>query len=141
MKSHLMLIAIVLIAVAARAVEPAPGATELIHPFRIVAIPVDATDTHKAAAQELANALGIESIVTAKRNPVCCVWLEITAWTPNPGTPGYIIINQPGGSLISASDEKQLKIAVQRFKHTIVGIGKEAEVPNGLLTSFPVSGS
>ena len=78
-------------------------------------------------------------ISAGKVNPVCCVWLEISGWTPNPGEPGYVIINQGGGSLIRAANEKQLQAAVARFIASIDKTGKEIRVPLGLLTSYPIA--
>jgi hypothetical protein len=86
-------------------------------------------------AEEVAKSLdpGRPPVVQASpRNPVCCVWLEITHWTPNPGKPGWIIINQGGGSIISASDTKQMKLAVEKFKSTARRVNDGTEAPLGL---------
>jgi hypothetical protein len=93
--------------------------TEFVRPFPIVALAADASDAHKAAAQEIADAVGVSVVIEVEKNPVCCIWVEVTGWTPNPGVPGYFIINQSGGSIISASDEKQLKTAVEQFKRAV----------------------
>ena len=122
-----------------QAAEPTAKIDEMVRPFPIVGIPIGASIAHKAAANELAQALGASVQIEAKANPACCVWLEITGWTPNPGAPGYIIVNQPGGSIVSASDEDQLKLAVQRFKNVMQKSGKDVLVPKGLLTNFPLA--
>jgi hypothetical protein len=75
-----------------------------------------------------------------KDNPVCCVWVEITNWTPNPGVAGYVIVNQPGGRIISASDLAQLRAAVQRFQQTIRKNGNSVEVLLGLLRNDALAG-
>ena len=127
----------VFVAAIALAAEP-NGETEVdfIRPFPIVAVPVDASDAHKAAAKAVADAIGPGIFSELKTNPVCCVWLEINGWMPNPGEPGYVIINQAGGSIISASNEEQLRAAVERFKASIRKNGDQVEVPAGLLTSY-----
>jgi hypothetical protein len=108
-------------------------------PSRSLVCPFTASREHKAAAKTVADALGVKIITEGKTNPVCCVWLEVTKWTPSPGEPGYVIINQGGGSLISASDEKQLQAAVARFIASIDKSKKEARVPRGLMTSYPIA--
>lgn len=69
---------------------------------------------------------------------MCCIWMEISNWTPNPGAPGYIMVNQSGGSVVSASNQEQLVLAVKRLKQEMQGKGAEAKVPQGLLTNFPI---
>lgn len=112
---------------------------EFIRPFPIVAHPVGASAAHKAAAQRIANALGVKLILKQNVNPVCCIWLEVIHWTPNPGHGGYIINNQSGGSLISASDEEQLEAAVDRFIASIRTIDGNPHVPMGILTNYRIA--
>lgn len=131
-----------LIGVVARADEPTANAADnYVRPYPIVAIPTGASAAHKAAAKEIATTLGVRFMGEMKYNPVCCVWVEITKWIPNPGEPGYIIVNQNGGSIVSASDEQQLRAAVERLKKSIRTIDGVVEVPLGLLTSYPIVAS
>lgn len=61
----------------------------------------------EALTKEIAQALQLPESAIAfrgKRNPVCCIWFEINRFTPNPGQAGYMILNQPGGSLVTASN-------------------------------------
>ena len=84
----------------------------------------------------VADAVGVGTVSVMEKNPVCCIWLEVTGWTPNPGEPGYFVINQAGGSIISASDEEQLQKAVERFKKSIRKSADGAEVPLGMMSSY-----
>ena len=112
--------------------------TKYIRPFPIVGLPDNADKDHQALADEVAKAIGSKLILKQKSNPICCVWLEISLGTPNPGEPGYIIVNQGGGSLIMASDVEQLRKAVARFKGSLRKVKDGVEVPEGVMTSFPV---
>jgi len=111
-------------------------APDFVAPYPIVAVPTGATEAQKAAASDIAAAMGDTGFVETDVNPVCCVWIEITGWTPNPGGGGYIIVNQPGGSIISASDVDQLRPAVERFKKSLRA--HNGLVPVGLLTNYPL---
>jgi hypothetical protein len=111
---------------------------EFIRPYPVVGVSTDADDDVKSAASEIASAIRVDLVIEGKTNPVCCVWIEISRWTPNPGTPGYIIVNQPGGSIITASNAEQLRLAVKRFKESIRVNDGEIQVPTGLLTNYSV---
>jgi hypothetical protein len=113
-------------------------ATDFVRPFPIVAIAKTASDAQRAAAKEIADALGVNVVSVMDKNPVCCVWLEVSGWTPNPGQAGYFIINQGGGSIISASDDQQLKKAVARFKESVRTGAEGVEVPVGMITSYRI---
>src|SRR5438045_2737286 len=89
----------------------AAAATEYARPFAMIGIPKSTTAEQRAAAEKLGREFGI-TISTFDTNPVCCVWLELRAWRPNPGTDGYVIIHQAGGTLITASSQQQLDAAV-----------------------------
>jgi hypothetical protein len=107
-------------------------------PFPIVMLSEAKDDDLEGPAKEIARVLGIKAIARAKSNPVCCVWVEISHWTPNPGAPGFFILNQPGGSIISASDLEQLTAAIARLKASVREHAGRIEVPMGLMTSYPV---
>lgn len=72
------------------------------------------------------------------QNPVTCIWLELTNWMPEGGIPGYIIINQAGGSVIQASDEQQMELAVERFEAGVEHHDNHVEIPLGLMTNYPI---
>ncbi len=107
-------------------------------PFPMVRIPRTTDDKLKSLAKQIAVAIGVPPVGRLDYNPVCCVWIQIVPWVPNPGTGGYLIINQPGGSIIQASDIDQMKQAVERFKSSIRMHDGKAEVPMGMLTNYPV---
>src|SRR4051812_37001161 len=106
-----------LVVAVAHAADPGvkPSAA-FVRPFPMVATARGASDARKVAAKEVAAAIGVSTFSELERNPVCCIWIEVTGWVPNPGEPGYFIINQGGGSIISASDDEQLRKAVERFR-------------------------
>ena len=109
--------------------------------FPIVAVHARADAELLAAAKEIAEAMGGDKVgvLQVHGNPVCCVWIELNNWgEPNPGAAGYVIVNQPGGSIITASDKKQLKAAVARFKKSIRKKDGKTEALLGLMTNFPV---
>src|SRR5665213_312302 len=62
--------------------EPKP---QFERPFPIVVVASGASDAHKAAAKKLGDAISVHVISEMPRNPVCCIWIEVTGWTPNPG--------------------------------------------------------
>lgn len=130
----------ILVNATTHAAEPtAKPAAEFVRPFPIVAVGHGASDAQKGAAKEIADAVGIRGVSMMEKNPVCCIWVEVTGWTPNPGNPGYFIINQGGGSIISASDEEQLKKAVEQFKKSIRKGPDGVEVPAGMITSYRIA--
>ncbi len=102
----------------------------------MVMLPHGASAELESLAKEIAKTIGAASVGRARQNPVCCVWLEINHWTPNPGSPGFIIVNQPGGTLIQASNHEQMKLAVEKLKSVIRVRNGEAEVPMGLITNY-----
>ena len=115
-----------------------PEYTQLVP---IVAVHARADAELLAAAKEIAEAMGGDKVgvLQVQGNPVCCVWIELNNWgEPNPGAAGYVIVNQPGGSIITASDKTQLKTAVARFKKSIRKKDGKTEVPGGLVTNYSV---
>jgi hypothetical protein len=115
----------------------AESKTEYAQPFPIVGISSGATAKQRAAADRLGREFGIR-VSTFEINPVCCVWLELRTWKPNPGTDGYVIIHQAGGTLISASSQQQLDAAVERFIKSSRESGGKQEAPVGLMTSYEI---
>lgn len=122
-----------------RAAQPTTQpANDFVRPYPIVGISGTATAAQKAAGKQIADAIGTPAFTEMDHNPTCCIWIEVTGWTPNPGEPGYFIINQGGGSIISASDEEQLKKAVEQFTKSIRKGPSGVEVPVGMMTSYRI---
>lgn len=115
-----------------------PSAQHWIPTLGIIAVPKQATAPHRAAAARLAKAFGGNVITVDGRNPVCCVWLDIGLPVPNPGTPGYIVLHQRGGTTISASGQEQLDRAVTRLIAVSKIVDSIRVLPEGVITSFPV---
>ena len=131
-------LAFTLLTLSVLAAEPKETEVTYIRPFPILMYQESEATDLKPLAEDIGKLLGSPVIQSAKGNPVCCVWLEITNYTPNPGEPGYIIINQGGGSIIQASDVEQMKLAVERFKSTAKKTADGVLVPQGLLTNYKI---
>jgi hypothetical protein len=126
-----------LIALHSGCASPRQVQQNLARPFPVVGVPKGATREHRAAADRLAKEFRLP-VVTFEGNPVCCVWLELNSWHPSPGTDGYVIVHQTGGTTITASSPKELEAAVTRFiKSARVPQGQRV-VPVGLMTSYEV---
>lgn len=129
------------VACAPLADAPRDAATQTpayIQPFPVVAFPASASENQRSAARAVAKILGTTVVVEAAVNPVCCVWVEVTNWHPNAGTRGYVIINQEGGSIISATDDDQLGEAIDWLSRACRQTGSGVQVPVGLCTNFKV---
>jgi len=112
-------------------------AAEYATPFPIVGVPKSATAEQRSTAERLGREFGMV-VSTLDTNPVCCVWLELRHWRPNPGEDGYVIVHQPGGTLITASTQQQLDAAVERFIKSSRKRNGKREAPVGLMTSYEV---
>jgi hypothetical protein len=103
-----------------------------------VALPSDSSPEIKAAADRLSKALRNPlAVIQTDQNPVCALWLEVGSWNPNPSTPGYVILIQPGGGQIIASDLKQLEKAISRLNQQKRIRNGKTELPIGVITSYP----
>lgn len=106
-----------------------------------VALPPDSSPEIKAAANRLTKSLNnpLANLQT-ERNPVCALWLEIGTWKPHPSTPGYLILIQPGGGQIIATDLQQLERAIDQLNQKKRVRKGKIELPVGVLTSYPLIG-
>lgn len=137
----MLLIASAVFSIAADA-PPTPNEPSFVSwPWQVSIAPDTDSETQKVAA-DLAFALFREpplAIVTkSPTNPVCCLRLEITRWTPNPGQPGYIILIQGGGGIVLASDVGQMNVAVEKLKSVIQWKEGKPHLPLGMLTNYPM---
>ncbi|PQO45363.1 hypothetical protein [Blastopirellula marina] len=71
-------------------------------------------------------------------NPGCALWVEVTGFKPNPGVGGYVIVIQPGGIVLTATDAEQLERAIERIKQVRQVKKDGVYLPVGLLTNYPV---
>ncbi len=118
--------------------EPTRVISRYTRPYPVVGVPTGASKAHRVLAQQVAEATGHGQIIEQPTNPVCCIWVEINGFNPNPGKAGYVIVNDAGGSIVTASDLEQLRAAVQRFKKSIRSREGKPEIPIGLLTNYSV---
>jgi len=110
-----------------------------VRPFAMVMYDSANEEVLRPYAERVAELVGTTAVQAVDRNPVCCMWIEITRWTPNPGVRGYIINNQPGGSTIQAVDEEQLRLAIERLDANAVRHDGYVELPTGILTNYRVN--
>jgi hypothetical protein len=79
------------------------------------------------------------SLLEANENPGCAFWLKVEKWAPNPGQAGYIIVIQPGGAILIASESSKLDAAVTRIEKMRKTVGGKIYLPLGLVTDYPIS--
>lgn len=121
--------------------EPDGQKKEIIHVslLKPVAYPTGSSNKVKQLATKLCRELGAgHTPIEVHDNPVCCLWLEIDHWQPDPAQGGYVIIVQQGGSKITATDDRQLELAVDHLLKLRKKEGDQVQIPVGLITSYPV---
>ena len=104
-----------------------------------IAVSSSASAELHAVAQDVANLLGQPSLLEVPTNPICCFWVQIDSWQPNPHTPGYVIIVQDGGAVLTASNIEQARLAVTALRR-IARVSKgQVSLPRvALMTNLPV---
>jgi hypothetical protein len=103
-----------------------------------VMFPEQASQPHRNTADRLSKLLGIEHATSSKTNPVCCFWVEIDGWAPNPGSAGFTIVLQKGGAIIRATNQEQLDRAILQVQAVREIRDGEFYLPTDLLlTSYP----
>lgn len=111
------------------------NASDYIRPFPVIAIQKSAGKKVEDLASDLGKSLGISgTVMQVDQNPVCCIWIEI--W--NAGTDGYMINNQQGGSVVLASNIKQLELAFEQLKKLAKKTNGEIQIPIGLITNYEI---
>jgi hypothetical protein len=112
---------------------------------KTVALPADASQEYRAAAEKLAKALGL-SVTEARTKPDRCIWLELHPWDSSTGHwngynywDGYIILHYDNGTVITASSQQWLDKGGERFIKLSRDRGGKREAPTGMTTSFTQS--
>jgi len=108
----------------------------------IVIVPVNGSVEQRAAAEKLAKAFGLTT-TTAETKPVHCIWLELHPWDSSTDHwkgynywDGYVILHYDSGTVITASNQRWLDAAVERFIKSSRERNGKHEAPTGLMTSF-----
>ncbi|QDT42841.1 hypothetical protein Pan241w_29300 [Gimesia alba] len=122
-------------------IESAPQHTKYTNWPWPVAIPKTSSPEIISAAARLTKSLNNPlNVLQVTQNPGCALWLEVGSWKPNPSTPGYLILIQPGGGRIIASNLEQLQLAIHQLKQkTRIHDGK-TELPVGVITNYSLIG-
>ena len=112
-----------------------------------VAIPTNAPPEQRAAAQKLAAAFGL-SVTVAGTRPAHCIWMELRSfdqsqsqanWNGWSYWDGFIILHFHSGTVITASNQRWLDEAVDRFIKSSREHNGARQAPTGLTTSFPLA--
>ena len=134
-KICLLLVAAWSLAVPGEAREPED---RHVRAYPIVAYAKDHAESLKPFADEVSEMIQTKFSLGARvENPVCCVWLELTG-TPNPGVAGYVIVHQAGGTVIQASNAKQMALALKRWRSAAKNSKGIVTFPEGLMTNYKV---
>ena len=72
------------------------------------------------------------------RNPRCCVWFEIVG-AANPGTDGWYMWHELGGTIITATDLNQMRRAIDALNRIAKTETEQRMLPVGITTSFAVN--
>jgi len=84
------------------------------------------------------DSFGGRSINALARNPRCCVWFEIVG-AANPGSDGWYVWHEAGGTIITATNLGQMKKAVDALNRIAKAENEKRLLRTGITTSFPVS--
>lgn len=76
------------------------------------------------------------SVVVVAKNPVCCFWIEIDNWVPNPGCPGFVMAIQGGGAVLRASNVDSALRAVESLRNSIKRIDDRINLPLGVYGEY-----
>jgi hypothetical protein len=108
-----------------------------------VRVPAGASPDHRAAADQLAKALGLPVTVAGNATeggiPSGCIWLEVRPMGGTPDMEGYIILHADNGTVITATNPRRLDAAVKRFVETSRERKGKREARLGLATSFELA--
>jgi hypothetical protein len=88
--------------------------------------------------KDFSHSFGGKAINALERNPRCCVWFEIVG-AANPGTDGWYVWHQAGGTIITATDMDQMKVAIEALNRIAKTENEQRVLPIGITTCFPVT--
>lgn len=103
-----------------------------------VALSKEAPEELNKLAVDLGESLGNRVPLRATSNIVCCFWIELDQWKPNPMEAGYIVTIHPGGAVVRATDLEQMRSAIDAIKRVLKVEHGEVMLPLGVLTNYPV---
>ncbi len=78
-----------------------------------------------------------KSISALEQNPRCCVWFEIVC-AANPGSDGWFVWHEAGGTIITATEVSQMEKAVDVLNRLAITENGQRMLRTGITTSLPV---
>ena len=115
-----------------QAQQPADTGTKRYFPRHLVGFE-EGNATTQSFAQDLAAVLG-SKILSAKKNPVCCLWVE--QWKPSPGESGYLLLLQQHGGLLLVTDDRAFQDAKKWLESLPRSDTGELMIPLGVKSTF-----
>jgi hypothetical protein len=108
-----------------------------------VRVPAGASANHRAAAVQMASALGLRVIApdAPAESGIAgeCIYLEVRPMDGLSDMKGYITLHGTKGTVVTATDEEWLNAAVKRFIESIRQHNGQRQAPSGLATSFDLA--
>ena len=99
-----------------------------------VAVSPKETDETKLVAKELAKSLNVGNSGIALEAS-CNLFIEIDSWKPAPRIANFVIILQPGGGIIRATDTTELRAAIHALNEIKVQDGQFFDLPAPIVIS------
>ena len=99
-----------------------------------VAVSPKETDETKLIAKQLALSLNLGNVGVASEAS-CNLFIEIDSWTPSPRYSNFIIVLQPGGGIIRATDTTELRAAINALNDIKIQDGKYFDLPAPIVIS------
>jgi hypothetical protein len=106
----------------------------------MVSVPTNASPEHRAAAEDLAHAIGRPLTIAPNEGvPGDCIWLDVRTFGSTPDVNGYIILHGNKSTVITATSQRWLATAAERFIASCRERNLQREAPFGLVTSFQLA--
>ena len=108
--------------------------------FWPVTVSSNESDETKRLAKQLARDLkGLGYSETTEGGPGCALHIDIDSWQPSPRYANFIIVLQPGGGLIHATDTNELRAAIEALNKRKVKNGNYFDLPVPIvITDLPI---